>query len=200
MVYLILFVVGIVSLTISLSYVFRRIDYISDSLERWDWYVSTREISIAGPAGVNFNLNIAKNDRLSAWKIYTQITTRVAAVDFDEENDSALKVHESLYGLFQLIREEIGNIPIERVAKDRADDNVKFYLAILNDGLRPHLSKWHVPLSKWVENEQKKHPEQSIVEIEKRFPQRKELLESFRAMNGRMKDYADKLLRIVKTR
>jgi len=37
---------------------------------------------------------VAKNDRATAWKIYTQLTTQVAAVDFNKDYDSALMSKE----------------------------------------------------------------------------------------------------------
>jgi hypothetical protein len=199
LIHLILFTVGIVCLTVSLTFFLRRIDYLTTTFDFYDSYFNSREIAVDLP-GVSFSLNVAKNDRMAAWRIYSQINTRVAAVDFNEDYDSALYVHQSLYKVFDFIRDEIGNIPVEKIQRDKTDDTVKFYMSILNDGLRPHLSKWHIPLQKWVDNEQKKHPDLSVIEIEKTFPQRKELLESLRSMNARMKAYADKLLLIAKSR
>lgn len=70
----------------------------------------------------------------------------------------------------------------------------------MNDGLRPHLSKWHLPLSKWIENKQKVHPDETILQIEKRLPQRKESIAYLKEMNGKMQNYSEKLLEIVKAR
>lgn len=200
MIHMILFTIGVVLVTISVTYFVRKIDYIETLLTRYDLYFSSRSVSIQGPAGIAFNLSVAKNDRAVAWKIYSQLNSRVAAVEFNPDYDSALNVHQSLYKMFEIIRDEVANIPLEKIQRDDSDDTVKFYLAIMNDGLRPHLSKWHIPLSKWVENEQKNHPERSILEIERQFPQRKELLDSLKAMNERMQVYSTKLLEIVKSK
>lgn len=200
MLHLFLFAIGICFILISVNYFWKRVDYVSGAFDRYDLYFNTRDIVLQGPIGVSFHLNVAKNDRLTAWKIFSQLKTRVAAVDFNENYDSALLVHQSLYKLFDLVRDEVSNIPVERVQRDKSDQTVQFYLSILNDGLRPHLSKWHVPLAKFVENEQKTHPSQSILEIEKRFPERAELISSLKDMNTRMQGYSNQLLEIVKAR
>lgn len=196
-IYTTMFILGIVFIVVSLNFFMRGSDYIGVFGERITWNITTTEIPVPIVGG-SIVVNVAKNDRLAAWRIYSQISTRIAAVEFDENIDSALLVHESLHKVFEIIREEIANIPVERLRGDKADNTVKFYLDILNQGIRPHLSAWHIPLQKFVENEQKVHANLSVLEIEKKFPKRKELLESMKLMNGRMKKYADSLLIIAK--
>lgn len=198
MIYTAMFVVGIILIVVSTNFFLRRHDLFGDLADKYDIQILTRDLAIALPGGNSLTVNVAKSDRLAAWRIYSQIKTRVAAIDFNEKYDSVLLVHESLYKVFDVIRTEISEIPIDRVKKNRADAMVDFYLGILNEGIRPHLTQWHIPLKQWVENEQKKHPDQSILELEQRYPRRKELLESLAAMNNRMKSYSNELLRIAK--
>lgn len=198
LIYITLFIIGIILIVISANFFVRGADFFGSLGERFDLHISTTDIDLP-VAGTTITVNIAKNDRLAAWRIYTQLSTRIAATDFNEEYDSALLVHGSLHKVFELIREEIASIPVERFKKDRSANVVKFYMDILNEGIRPHLSKWHIPLSKFVENEEKSHPNQSILEIEKRFPNRKELIDSIKAMNKRMKWYSEELLKIAQS-
>lgn len=180
-----------------MNYFYKGSDFIGGVNERINLHISTTEITVP-IAGGSLTLNIAKNDRQAAWNIYTQLSTRVAAVEFDESFDSAYLVHQSLYKMFDLIREEISKIPVERVRGDKSDNTVVFYMDILNKGIRPHLSKWHLPLEAFVKTEREKHPNESYFEIEKKFPLRKELIESLKAMNIRMNGYSKSLLMIAK--
>lgn len=196
--YVLIFVLGISLVVISGFHFIRKSDPVSQFVDKYNIYITTTDITVPF-AGTSFSLNIAKNDRVAAWKIYSQIKTRVAAVKFDPDVDSAMAVHDSLYKLFDIIREQITMIPIERIMKDKSDNTVKFYLSILNDGIRPHLSKWHIPLKQYIENEKIKNKELSIIEIEKKYPQREELIRSIHDMNERMDSFSEQLLKIVKS-
>lgn len=177
---------------------FQKRDYLFDTLDRYSLYITTKDITVTAPGGLSFSMSVSKSDRQTAWKIYTQLTTRVAATEFDDKYDSLYLTHQSLHTLFGIVRDALGEIPLERIQRDDAEQIVKFYTSILNTGLRPYLSKWHIPLSQWVDNEKIKTPSASYLEIEKSFPQRKEILEDMKAMNERMKIYAEDLLKIAK--
>ena len=200
MLYFTFFIIGLFFLFLSFSYFVRRTDLVGEVTDRYNLYFTTKDITLSAPLGVSFAVTVGKTDRQAAWKIYTQLKTRVAAVDFNEDYDSLYLTHQSLNKIFDLVRNEIGSIPIERIQKDKSDQMVNFYTSILNDGIRPHLSKWHLPVSQWVESQKALHPSLSFVELEKTFPQRKEALESVKLMNKRMATYADQLLAIVKAR
>ena len=197
MFYFFVFVVGLMMVAGSGAYFILKRDYVDDFREKYNIYIATRDITVTTPAG-SINLAVSRNDQEVAWKIYSQITTRVAVVDFNEDYDSFTVVNQSLYTVFGIIRDQIGNIPIERIRREKSDELVKFYTGILNEGIRPYLSKWHMPISKWVETQKAKHPESTIYELEKTFPRRTEILQDIKNMNDRMKKNSEALLKIVK--
>jgi len=199
MFYLVLLALGCIFLALSLNYFGRKIDTLTSLTDAFSDFVNTNEVQITTPFGAHFTLNVAQNDREAAWRIYTQLSTRVASVDFNEEYDSLTRSHNSLHKVFEIVRGEIAAIPVKRIKNDKSDATVKFYLDILNQGIRPYLSKWSIPLETWVENEKKKHPNKSVLEIERSFPDYPKAIEEFKAMNSRMKFYSDRLLEIVKT-
>lgn len=189
---------AILLLFLCYSFWFNRRDYVFDTLDRYSLYISTKDITVAAPGGLSFSLSVSKSDRQTAWKIYTQLNTRIAATDFDPKFDSLYLTHKSLYTLFGVVRDALAEIPLERIQREDAEQIVNFYTSILNEGIRPYLSKWHIPLSQWVENEKAAHPKQSYLEIEARFPNRKEALEDMKAMNERMKVFSADLLKIAR--
>ena len=199
MFYLVLLVLSIIFLFLSLNYFGRKIDTLTAITDTFSDFVNTNELQITTPIGAQLTLNVAQNDREAAWKIYTHITTRIATVEFNEEYDSLTISHNSLHKVFDLIRSEISTIPIKRVRNDKSDTMVKFYVSILNDGIRPYLSKWHIPLRTWIENEKIKDPSKSIIEIERAYPKYDEAVKDFKRMNENMQRFSQQLLDIVKT-
>lgn len=157
----------------------------------------TNTVHVSLPAGVGLEINASKKDRELAWKIYTQIKTRIAVEEFNEEYDSLQFVNKSLYEVFGIIRNAISELPTT-IVKDDHRDLLQLYFDVLNEGIRPYLSKWHIPISHWNETETKKHPEQTLLEIEKRFPNREAAIKDMKAMNKRMKDFSLILFRVAK--
>ena len=189
---------GLALVCLSVAFFWMKRDYVYDFRERYNIYVGTRDLSVNTPGGLTIGLAISRSDREVAWRIYTQLATRIAVVDFNDDYDSFYLVNVSLHSLFGLIREELASIPVERVRRDRSDEMVKFYMSILNEGIRPYLSKWHMPISQWVDKQKKTNPDATYYELEKTFPERKEVLADVRSMNLRMKGIGEQLLKIAK--
>lgn len=195
MFYILLAAIGGGLIVLSGAYFYQKLDSVGMIHTWYSRYYSTADIRVSLPLG-EVNLSINRQDRVSAWKIYNQINTRIAAVEFNEEYDSFLHTNKSLHTLFGIIRDELANIPVDRI-KDEDNTLVNFYHSILNEGIRPYLSKWHIPVSHFVEKQNASSIE-SILEVEKKFPKRKEILEDIKAMNLRMKSYSSELMKIIK--
>ncbi len=191
---------GLALLSLGIAYFWQKRDYLGDFRERYNVYIGTKDLTVNTPAGLTVGLSVSRNDREVAWRIYTQLATRVAIVDFNDTYDSFFLVNGSLHSVFDLIRQELASIPVERIRRDRSDELVQFYMSILNDGIRPYLSKWHMPISQWIETEKLKRPNATYYELEQTFPQRKEILEDMKAMNDRMKTIGSQLLKIAKAK
>ena len=194
MFYLLLGVIGLVLVAVSLGFFLGKRDSFGWLRDQYDLRYSTSEVSL-GLLGANFSFSIKSSDKNSAWKILNQIETRIGAVKFNEEYDSFIHTNSSLYVLFTLVRDEISKIPFEKFVKD--EEMVSFYHQILNEGIRPYLSKWHIQIEHF--HEQHKNDGKSILEIEKQYPRRKELLKDIEALNQRMKEVTNKLKEIIKS-
>lgn len=194
MFYLGIGVLGLVLISLSAGYFLGKKDTLSWLVDKYNVHYSTSEMNL-NFMGQSLNLVVNKQDKISAWKIYNQINTRIAVVEFNKDYDSVFLVNKSLYELFGKIRDEIENIPIEKIKRDRGLAN--FYHNILNEGIRPYLSKWHIPISHYIESN--KDSKKSILELEKEFKDREQVLKDLGDLNKRMKEFSDKLLEIIKS-
>ena len=99
-----------------------------------DWQLDEVEIQ-----GLKFTSGGAQ--RRIAWRLFVEISTRIAAQPLSDDagdDDSSMK---SLYDLFQLTRKII--LEMEPTLVNKGDTVETFALDMLNSDLRPFLSKWH---------------------------------------------------------
>jgi len=102
--------------------------------------------------GLPFNLgsmtiDISQADRVLAWKLYIQLVTRKAALLFDDEYDLVADVYDSLFALFKETRVLLLELPPNEFRKKQGISVLA--LRILNDGLRPHLTRWQAEFREW---------------------------------------------------
>jgi len=99
---------------------------------------------------VNGFIGIRNFDNDLAWKIYVQLTTRKAALEIDENEDSIEDIYNSWYELFTTTRKYLTEMPaIELRGNANAKKIVNLAIDVLNKGLRPHLTKWQKKYKKW---------------------------------------------------
>lgn len=96
--------------------------------------------------GLPFNLGnativVGEAERIAAWKLYVEMSTRIFTQPLTSGNGSVREALSSLYQLFDVTR---------AILKEAGPDIGKnpgglgpIAIRILNDGLRPFLTKWH---------------------------------------------------------
>lgn len=72
-----------------------------------------------------------------AYKIYTELTTRKAALLIDHDGDVINEIYDSWYALFKVIREELKNLSGKSILESDSKELVEMVTQILNKGLRP---------------------------------------------------------------
>jgi hypothetical protein len=114
-----------------------------------EWRVTEVEITTLGQ---KVKLANSGSQRRVAWSLFVDTTTRIATQPMsDEEGDDGI-VLKSLYDLFQSSRKSIMEMEPTRVLPSRRKnlETVETYvLAMLNQSLRPFLSKWHPVWDTW---------------------------------------------------
>jgi len=94
-------------------------------------------------------LKFAINDeyRRVAWKLFVETLTRVATQPLGTEDGSLREALTSLYGLFGVTRDLLKNM---QPSKPTTNVTVEMLaVKMLNQEIRPFLSKWHVQLKKF---------------------------------------------------
>lgn len=168
------------------------------------WFLLVRrrfqatQVGISLPFGLgNVTYEARDRDRIPAWRMFVQLKTRKAALPFDEEHDTIADVFDSLHEVFPLTREFLSEVnPHQGDAQRSIAD---FVLRVLNDGIRPHLTRWHSTYGRWWEAaiSATENKNRSLQEIQRAFPQYSELTTDLKKMNDELAKYAEDLLAVV---
>ncbi|MGE4423597.1 MAG: hypothetical protein AB7D39_14985 [Pseudodesulfovibrio sp.] len=169
---------------IALIYLFFRGKYIKKS--------QVFEFNIAGQK-YSYTLERDYSNVEIAHRIYVELVTRKAAIPFDEENDIVEEVYNSWYSLFGIIREEIKRISGQALLKDNKSlPLIELTTAILNKGLRPHLTKYQGRFRKWC-GLANSPAEGSPQECQELYPDYETLVADLKTVNNLLVEYAEQL-------
>lgn len=132
-----------------------------------------------------------------AHRAWSEIMTRSAGQPFDEEHDVIVEVYDSWYALFDEVRSLVKSIPVEKLrSSEDAQKLADYLIQVLNQVLRPHLTKYQARFRAWYKTEADKRQGESPQEIQKGFPGYAELVTDLKKANGEFLDFA-KALRVI---
>jgi hypothetical protein len=135
-----------------------------------------------------------------AHRIYIELVTRKAAIPVDVDKDVIAEVYNSWYVMFKTIREEIKNLPGNYLVNNNSTKKlVDLTIAILNDGLRAHLTTYQAEFRKWYDKELKKEIDSDLSpqEIQKRYSKFTELTNSMKEVNKTLEAYSSQLKHFI---
>ena len=168
----------------------------------WVKYLSQRVniydlgVEISGSPKAFFKVQRNTDNLFIANRIHIELTTRKAAIPIDEENDVIVEVYNSWYKLFGIIRDEIKTVPGSYLKSHNPTIAlIGLSTKILNEGLRPHLTKHQAKFRKWYEqeNEKENNKEISPQELQRRYPDYDNLIESMKQVNQTLIQYSNEL-------
>lgn len=134
-------------------------------------------------------------EKQTAWEIYIELITRVPLADPDGEQGLLRESLLSLYTLFQITRMLLRHLGPKTSAEEKVDRSC-VYLAVkmLNQALRPLLSKWH-PL---LQDYEKQRPDKAgIIEYEKHWEKYKEIHQEITVLRQTLHGYAQAFAQIA---
>lgn len=161
------------------------------------WHLKRYEISEA-TIGIGSNtIAFTYDNRIKeiAYKIWVELITRKIGLRFDEGFDVIDDVYDSWYAAFRVIRNLLEEIPANRI-KD-ANGLIELITKVLNDGLRPHLTKWQAKFRSWYEKEAQKDLQLSPQELQRRFPEYESLVSDLKKTNEIMISFENELKRFI---
>lgn len=154
------------------------------------------DIKLGNVGSAEFRPN--KNDLQIAHRIWTELVTRKAAIPIDKENDVIEEIYDSWYAMFQKVREFIGDIPADLIRHNMSTKEiVRIATQTLNDGLRPHLTKWQARFRTWSTSKKDKLMDMTPQDFQKEYPEYKYLIEDLMLVNQQLIQYAQELKKII---
>jgi len=135
-----------------------------------------------------------------AYKLWIEISTRKIGIPIDFENDVIAEVYNSWYEFFKITRELIKSIPISKIrVHDSTKELVDVAVAVLNEGMRPHLTRWQAKYRKWYEAEKNlsANLHKSPQDIQRSFTEYKSLTEDMGKVNKKLIKYSEILKTIA---
>lgn len=159
------------------------------------------EVVISGSPSAKFKATRDDSNIYIANRIYIELITRKAALPFDEQNDVIKEIYDSWSKLFNIIRDEIKTVPGHYL---RSHNSINALIGlstrILNDGLRPHLTKYQAKFRKWYEHEESvaDFSKETPQDIQAKYSEYKELVEDMKRVNHVLIDYSMELEKLIK--
>lgn len=152
------------------------------------WKVETANIKLGGMGIVSIKPDV--EDMQIAHKAWVELTTRKAGIPFDPEHDVIVEIYDSWYKLFIEMRELAKQIPADKIrySKD-TQELVRLFIDALNNGLRPHMTRWQAKFRRWYSKQILSHHSKTPQEIQKLYPKYDELVEELKQVNKLMVEY-----------
>jgi hypothetical protein len=110
--------------------------------------VSLKNVSVSLPFGIgSMSWEVNRKQQEAAWSLYVELVTRIAVQPLALDQGLVREAMNSLYSLFGTTREILKAAgPDVGASRDSVGG---IAIAVLNNGLRPFLSKWHPLLQAW---------------------------------------------------
>ena len=160
------------------------------------WEIEGAEIGI-GDHKFSFKPNLV--DKQIAYSIWVELSTRKIGLPIDVDDDVISEVYDSWHSFFSITRGMIKDIPVEKVQNDSTSKIIDLSVEVLNEGLRPHLTKWQARFRHWYERQMDSKGDAEPQEIQKGFPAYDELVADLIMVNQRLMVYRSKMDELVKT-
>ncbi|MFE4108377.1 hypothetical protein [Almyronema epifaneia] len=152
-----------------------------------------KSVTVSLPFGIgSASWEADPTEQNAAWELYIELVTRIAVQPLDTEQGTVREAMNSLYSLFGSTREILRKAGPKVGASHDSVGGIA--IAVLNNGLRPFLSKWHPTLQAW---ESKKTLDVSAQAHEKSWEQEPALRRELEALRTNLEQYANALAKIA---
>lgn len=188
-------VVAVLALAVAIAFV-PSIRRLLKAASRFD--VVEAELQLANLGRIKIKPNL-ENIQI-AHEAWVELTTRKAALPFEEDHDVIVEVYDSYYQLFSRLRDLTKSIPAHKLRQ--CSDTRKLVLvmvAVLNHALRPHLTRWQARFRRWYDNALKEDSNRgkSPQEIQRGFPEYSLLVSDLKALQINVVKYSEFLREIA---
>lgn len=152
-----------------------------------------KKVSVKLPFGIGgAEWEADPTERRAAWSLYVELVTRIAMQSLEVDQGLLREVLNSLYSLFGTTREILKEAGPNVGASRESVGGIA--IIVLNNGLRPFLSKWHPLLQAW---EAKRPTELSPKEHELNWPEEPQMRREVARLRSGLEQYANALAEIA---
>jgi hypothetical protein len=148
-----------------------------------------KQVTVSLPFGIgSASWESDPTERKAAWELYVELVTRIAVQSLDSDAGLMREALNSLYSLFGSTREILRTAGPKVGASKKSVGGIA--IAVLNNGLRPFLSKWHPLLQEW---EAQKAPGMSAKTHENAWSEEPTVRQELNALRTNLEAYAKAL-------
>jgi hypothetical protein len=148
-----------------------------------------KKVSVSLPFGIgSAEWEADPTERRAAWSLYVELVTRIAVQPLESSEGLLREALNSLYSLFGTTREILKQAGPDVGASHDSVGGIA--IAVLNNGLRPVLAKWHPILQTW---EAQRPPHLSPKDHERNWSEEKQLRAELEALRLDLEQYAHAL-------
>lgn len=165
---------------------------------RWrgvNFEIDKAEVGL-GTGKICFKPNL--KDQQIAYSIWVELSTRKIGLPIDLNHDVISEVYDSWHSFFSVTRELIKDIPVNKVKNKSTEKIVSLSIDVLNEGLRPHLTKWQARFRHWYNKElEKSGGDIDPQDIQSKYPKFSELKADLLIVNNQLIKYREKMRELV---
>lgn len=148
-----------------------------------------KKVSVSLPFGIgSAEWEADSTERKAAWSLYVELVTRIAVQPLESDQGLLREALASLYNLFPVTRQVLKEGGPDVGASHNSVGGIA--IAVLNNGLRPFLAKWHPLLQTW---ESQRPPHQSPKEHECKWSEEPKLRAELESLRENLEQYANAL-------
>jgi hypothetical protein len=148
-----------------------------------------KKVSVSLPFGIgSAEWDSDPTERRAAWSLYVELVTRIAVQPLGTHEGVLRETLSSLHSLFAMTRAILREAGPDVGASHDSVGGIA--IAVLNNGLRPFLAKWHPLLLAW---EAKRQPTDNPKEHELQWVEEPRLREELNELIKDLERYADAL-------
>lgn len=159
-----------------------------------DFEIDSTEFGF-GDHKVSFKPN--NTDRQIAYSIWVELSTRKVGLPIHLDDDVIVEIYDSWYSFFGVTRELVKDIPVSKVRNDSTGKIIGLSIEVLNEGLRPHLTKWQARFRHWYEGQMATKSDLCPQDVQKRFPEFEALSTDLMEVNRRLRNYRMRMNELV---
>lgn len=155
------------------------------------------EIKLGGIGKVSIKPN--HEVKQIAHQAWVELNTRKAGLPIDKDNDVISDIYKSWYQLFGEIRTLTKNIPASKLGDPNTRKLVELLIDTLNEGLRPHLTKWRAKYEWWYEKAVAKSKEDELTpqDIQSKYSEYNDLVDDMLKINKQLVQYTKEIKKLV---